>query len=201
MFSWPSSSYLPAVDVARLGRSIYLHLDRISRQRGVLSTLFSVMLKYLVRYAGMIEDAAAKLSDTIEKALASLAQRAIDPLQRVAMAIPLAILHVVAAAFRHLTKIVEPILTAAINRGTLSLRNMRRYRYGRYASNGVGAAASFVLGRAVVITGPYVGAMIYAPLEIAFFALGLQDLRMMLVFALFAMAGLLKLYSHLGFFD
>ena len=39
------------------------------------------------------------------------------------------------------------------------------------------------------------------PLEIAFFALGLQDLRMMLVFALFAMAGLLKLYSHLGFFD
>ena len=45
------------------------------------------------------------------------------------------------------------------------------------------------------------GAALYAQLEAIWTALGLQDLRMLVLVALLVTAALLRLYAHLGWFD
>ena len=57
-----------------------------------------------------------------------------------------------------------------------------------------------ILLRAAAL-GPVVGAALYAQLEAIWTALGLQDLRMLVLVALLVTAALLRLYAHLGWFD
>ena len=54
---------------------------------------------------------------------------------------------------------------------------------------------SFALARTVVLVGPLVGAMLYEPIETAFFALGLQDMRLMLPALIVALGLLLQLHG------
>ena len=82
-----------------------------------------------------------------------------------------------------------------------TLTALRQYRAGRHLSNGVGAIGAFAVARAAVLTGPLIGAMLYAPMEVAWVACGLGDLRVFVFAALLALAGLLQLYARLGFFD
>ena len=94
-----------------------------------------------------------------------------------------------------------PPLVATGERARRTLRTVRKYRTGRHVSNGVGAIASLALARTVVLVGPLVGAMLYEPIETAFFALGLQDMRLMLPALIVALGLLLQLYSHWGWLD
>lgn len=105
------------------------------------------------------------------------------------------------ATWRTLGPVVKA-LYRSLRRGHSHLRT---YRFGRYASNIVGAAstmmATFRIGRGVYLGGPIVGAALAAPLRYAWLAIGLHDMRIFLLFLVGVLGGLLKVYERLGFFD
>lgn len=81
------------------------------------------------------------------------------------------------------------------------LRVMRRHPAGRHLSNSFGALASLMMARMVLVTGPLIGAMIWAPLEMVWVAAGLSDLRMLVAAMAVLVVALLRLYVALGWLD
>ena len=89
-------------------------------------------------------------------------------------------------------------LTALMLRG---LKAVRQYRVGRYLSNAGGAFGAAAMARTAVVTGPLLGAMMYELLEPIYFALGLGDMRFLLLAMAISLGCLLRFYAYLGFFD
>ena len=96
---------------------------------------------------------------------------------------------------------LRPPLTAVVGVVLRVLKLVRRHRSGRHLSNGAGAVASMAIARSVGYRGPMLGALVYMPLEAAFVALNLTDLRYFVLALAVVLGALLRLYARLGFFD
>ena len=101
--------------------------------------------------------------------------------------------------------IALPIWTGIVARALHAIgaliRRMRRSRAGWHASNGAGAIASLVVARGVILGGPIVGALIASPLQVLWFAAGLQDIRVFLLFMVCILALMLRCFASLGWLE
>ena len=89
--------------------------------------------------------------------------------------------------------VLRPYLHVLVNFAMGVLKLVRQHRAGRFLSNGAGAMGALAMVRTVVLTGPLLGAMLYGPMEYVWFALGLGDMRILLLGALIFLASLLHL--------
>ena len=96
---------------------------------------------------------------------------------------------------------LRPYLNALANFAMGVLKLVRQHRAGRYLSNSAGAMGALAMARTAVLTGPLLGAMMYGPMEYVWVALGLTDMRVLVLGALVFLAGLIHLYTLMGFFD
>ena len=101
--------------------------------------------------------------------------------------------------------IALPIWTGIVARALHAIgaliRRMWRSRAGWHASNGAGAIASLVVARGVILGGPIVGELIASPLQVLWFAAGLQDIRVFLLFMVCILALMLRCFASLGWLE
>ena len=98
-------------------------------------------------------------------------------------------------------RLVRPYLNALLQFAMGVLKLVRQHHAGRVLSNGAGAMGALAVARTIVLTGPLLGAMMYGPMEYVWIALGLTDMRILVIGLFVGLASLLRLYALLGFFD
>ncbi len=150
------------------------------------------------RLLGRLEAVLAALAEALEALAVHLVGAASRYLDRVSRAAATATGLAIAYASAWLGRTVLPTFQAAADAFMHRLHQVRRHRTGRTLSNGGGALASLAATRAIVLGGPIVGSMLAAPLRLLYVAMGLEDMRMLLLLLLVMLGGLLRLYRWAG---
>ena len=198
---WAGASSAAVMDAAHWSRVAKRAWHTLTMRHGVASRAVALAYRKSIRLSGLIDHVAVRIYD----AIAGVADRASELAMRYTLAVAAVLVSTLAgigaAGARRVIGAAAPPLASANAHARRALHSLRKHRTGRHVSNGVGALASLALTRAVVVVGPLVGAMLYAPLEASFFAMGLQDIRFLVPAAAVLIGMLLRLYSHLGWLD